>query len=234
MTVSKVRESLRREMLRLHSRYFCHVIHSRFMSDLAEKDWVIVLRGGKKLVGFSTIQVIRIRVRGLDRIFLFSGDTIVDRDYRQSPSLAGSFGHFMLRMLKEHRGTPVYWFLISKGYRTYRFLPVFFNRFYPNCLRRTPDAYQRLLDSVARYKFGRVYDADAGVIRVAGKKDWLRPSFARPPSSRQRDPHVAFFLERNPEHARGDELACITPVSMTNLNRFARRVIQHTSVVWEE
>ena len=49
----------------------------------------------------------------------------------ESPSLAGSFGHFMLRMLKEHRGTPVYWFLISKGYRTYRFLPVFFNRFYP-------------------------------------------------------------------------------------------------------
>jgi hypothetical protein len=210
------------------------VIQRRFMSDLAEKDWVIVLRDGKKLAGFSTIQVIRLRVCGRARIFLFSGDTIVDRDYWRNPALAGSFGHFMLRMLSEHRGTPVYWFLISKGYRTYRFLPVFFNRFYPTCLRRTPENYQRLLDSVARHKFGHAYDADSGLIRVAGKKDWLRSSFGQVPSSRQHDPHVAFFLERNPEHARGDELACVTPVSKANLNRFARRVIQHTFVLWEE
>lgn len=57
-----------------------------------------------KLAGFSTIQVIRLKVRGRARIFLFSGDTIVDRDYWRNPALAGSFGHFILHMLMEHRG----------------------------------------------------------------------------------------------------------------------------------
>jgi hypothetical protein len=39
------------------------------------------------------------------------------------------------------------------------------------------------------------------------------------------DPHVRFFVERNPEHAMGDELCCIAPLTGDNFTKAARRVI---------
>ena len=234
MAQARVDVRLREQMLRLHRRYFCHVLRRNFMADLAEKDWVIILRVGGGLVGFSTLQLIRIKIQKCMHVFIFSGDTIVDQAHWNSPALAGSFVHFMLRTLAERRGATIHWFLITKGYRTYRFLPVFFNNFYPSCLRPTPATSRRLLDVVAHHKFGDAYDSATGLVRMAGKKDRLRHTFSTVPSSRQQDPHVAFFLRRNPNHALGDELACLTPVTRANLNRLAWRVCNSTAVTWIE
>jgi len=39
------------------------------------------------------------------------------------------------------------------------------------------------------------------------------------------DPHVAFFVRRNPGHARGDELACLCELNESNLTRAGRRMV---------
>ena len=39
------------------------------------------------------------------------------------------------------------------------------------------------------------------------------------------DPHVAFFLKRNPGHGDGDELVCLTELSDDNLTRAGRRMV---------
>ena len=44
-------------------------------------------------------------------------------------------------------------------------------------------------------------------------------------SSRLRDPHVRYFAELNPGHARGDELCCIAPLTRENFTLAAQRVI---------
>ena len=62
-------------------------------------------------------------------------------------------------------GAAVYWFLICSGYRTYRFLPVFFREFFPTHRRPTPAGARRVLDTLATRKFPTTYDATAGVIR---------------------------------------------------------------------
>jgi len=231
---SRVSPREREEMLALHRRYFCHVVRKTFLKDMAEKDWVILLRAGRKIVGFSTLQLIHLVVDRRPCVFLFSGDTIVDQSHWQSTAMAGSFGHFMLHMMEWHGEKDLYWFLISKGYRTYRFLPVFFNRFYPVHNRATPPRYARLLKAVAKHRFGADYDARAGIVRMARKKDWLRPFMRNVPVARQTEPHVAFFLRRNPGYKLGDELACLADVSKKNLNGLAWRVIRQNTVTWYE
>ncbi|MEK7270687.1 MAG: hypothetical protein AAB215_07080 [Planctomycetota bacterium] len=233
-SLSRVSLSETEEMLALHRRYFCHVVRKTFLKDMEEKDWVIILRAGGRIVGFSTIRLIHLTVGGRPCVFLFSGDTIVDRAHWQSSAMAGSFGHFMLRMMDVYGEKDLYWFLISKGHRTYRFLPVFFNRFYPAHDRPTPPRYARILNTVAKHRFGTDYDAKAGIVRMARKKDWLRPFMREVPVSRRSDPHVRFFLSRNPDYRRGDELACLADVSKANLNRLAWRVIRQNTVSWHE
>ncbi len=234
VAVSKVPDRQKEAMFALHRRYFCKLTHETFLRDMNEKDWVIVLRDADAVVGFSTLQIIRITVDGTERVFLFSGDTIVDSAHRQRSTLAGSFGHVMLRLMAECRARPVYWFLISKGYRTYRFLPLYFNRFYPACTWETPAGHARLLRAAAREKFGEAFDDTAGLVRRGDQGDRLRPEMCRIPAGRRKDPHVRFFLDKNPNFHMGDELACIADVREDNLNAYAWRAIERAPAVWDE
>ncbi len=221
-------------MFALHARYFRNVARAAFLRDFGEKDWVIVLRDGPEIVGFSTLQIVHLAVDGAPRVFLFSGDTIVDQAHWQHSTLAGAFGHVMLRLLGNEPGVPAHWFLIAKGYRTYRFLPVFFKTFFPVFDRATPPGHERLLRAVAAWKFGAAYDAGCGIVRHAGIGDRLRPDLCAVPAGRQDDPHVRFFLARNPGFGLGDELACIADIARSNLNRLAWRAIERTAVTWDE
>jgi hypothetical protein len=44
------------------------------------------------------------------------------------------------------------------------------------------------------------------------------------PAGRAADPHVRFFLERNPGFVRGDELVCLTRIADDNLTRAGLRM----------
>jgi hypothetical protein len=221
-------------MLSLHRRYFDGVCPHRFRADLAEKDWVILLHAeGGTLAGFSTQRVIRLEVGGRVRRFLFSGDTIVDRAHWNSPALSGAFGHLMLRLMDEFGEDDLYWFLIAKGYRAYRFLPVFFHRFWPAFDQETPPEAAALLDAVARAKFNGAYHPESGTIRLAAG-DRLTEELADVPPSRRRDPHVSYFLARNPGYVLGHELACLAPIRRDNLNAYAWRVIRAAPPAWRD
>ncbi len=232
---SLVNQDDRLAMYELQARYFCNLNKEVFLQDMSEKDWIIVLRDeNNRICGFSTIGIIQTSFDNFQQVFLFSGDTIVDIDFRYSSSLAGGFGHMMLRLDREFPNIPCYWFLISKGYRTYRFLPVFFRHFYPVYNAATPPEYQSLLDNISRIKFKDNYDPLCGVIKFASSKDFLKPEKCKIPAGRTNDPHISFFLEKNPGYIHGDELACIASISLDNLNRAGHRMIKNTKVKWHE
>ena len=227
-------EADREKMLKLQQRYFSHVLRKKFYRDLEEKQWVIVLRVGTSIEGFSTVQIISLSVAGKEIIYLFSGDTIVDRSCWNSPALAGSFGQVILKAMEIAGERDLYWFLISKGFRTYRFLPVFFNEFYPRFDRPTPSVFQALLDAVAQFKFGDSYDMSNGIVHSNGTNDHLRPFMQKVNSCRTEDPHIQFFLKKNPGYTRGDELVCIAQLNIENMCRSAWWVIRNTAVTWKD
>jgi hypothetical protein len=217
----------RNAMFALMQRHYDNVARGRFDADLAEKDWVILLRDRDTGVigGFSTQMLLDAEVQGRPIRALFSGDTIVDRDRWGDSALAHVWGRLALSLIDRHTEIPLYWFLISKGYRTYRFLPVFFHEFYPrhDCL--TPLWAADVIDALARHKCPDDYDAPAGVIRAGATKDRLRPGVADLTAERLRDPHVRFFAAHNPGHAAGDELCCIAPLTRANFTAAAYRVV---------
>jgi hypothetical protein len=106
----------------------------------------------------------------------------------------------------------LYWLLITSGFRTYRFLPVFWKEFWP---RHDSPALPAILIAMASERFGRRYDPAAGIVRLAAPQV-LRNGLAEIPPSRLGNPHVQFFARVNPGHARGDELACLCPLTRAN------------------
>jgi len=225
-----VDESDKKVLYALFEQFYTQTSYEQFLADFDEKQWLIRMSEGSRLAGFSTQQLIEFPILGKPARVLFSGDTIVHPDYWNKSHLAGAFGHLFQKIEPEAR-SPLYWLLISKGFRTYRFLPVFFNSFHPvhndNNTNLKP-----LLDAVATYKFETDYNPNTERVEFSKTKDRLNEQMAEIPISRQTDPHVAFFLQRNPLYRDGTELASIAPLSTENLTRCGKRVIQTTQVEW--
>lgn len=216
--------ALAAQMLSLMQRHYDNVEREGFEQDLAAKDHVILLHEAStgRLCGFSTLQVYdydageRIRVA-------FSGDTIIAPEHWGSIQLPLAFGHTLLSELDAQPNVPLYWLLTSKGFRTYRFLPVFFHRFAPHFDQRDV-RLNTLLTTVATAQFGDRFDADAGVLRADAAAQRLSAGLiADERAAERKDPHIAYFLARNPGYADGDELVCLAPFERDNLSSFVRR-----------
>ena len=215
------------QMFALMERHYHNVSRAMFDTDLAEKQWVIqiVQEATGELCGFSTQMVLDAVVGSRPIKALFSGDTIIDRQFWGDQALTRAWGRLALSLIDEWPGTELFWFLISQGYKTYRFLPVFFHEFYPRHDVPTPDRIQLVLHALGRQKFSVDYDPKAGVVRSNAKQYRLREGLADITPERLRDPHVKFFGEVNPGHVAGDELCCVAPLSRQNFTDAAYRVI---------
>ena len=115
---------------------------------------------------------------------------------------------------------PVYWLLICGGYRTYRYLPLFFRDFWPQYGKPTPPEAQQLIDTLAERRFVDNYQ-DGVVIDGNGH---LREHISPIDERNLRNPHVAFFEQANPGHVRGHELVCLAQVVPENLTRVAGKI----------
>ena len=219
--------SRRNEMYELFARNFDQTSRDRFAHDLARKHWVLLLiePASGRLCGFSTQVLLRFRWREQNLRFVFSGDTIVDPGYWGETALIREWGRLIARLLKTDASEPLYWFLISKGYKTYRFLPVFFREFYPSFDRDKPSAVREIMDALGETMFAGHYNAQRGIVVASPEKDRLCPELARVDSARLADPHIRFFLESNPGYARGDELCCLAPLDFDNFTPAGIRLL---------
>ncbi len=215
-----------RAMYEIFARHYDCVSFDQFVLDLAEKDCVLVLRNANfEICGFSTQKVLHVSVGGKSVRAVFSGDTIVDRAYWGEQELSRCWCRYVSSVYAEDPTAPLYWFLISKGYRTYLYLPLFFESFYPNCGAPTPAFEQRVLDTLATAKFPDHYRKESGLIEFSQSHGQLKPHLAEIPARRLRNPHVHFFLQRNPDYTIGHELACLAEISPSNMKLFAGRIL---------
>jgi hypothetical protein len=207
-------------MFAIMQKYYQKITEAEFLSDLNNKDWVIVLVSDTRICGFSTQKLIELTIENEKIMVVFSGDTIIEKDSWGTTALPIAFGRMMLDIKKKYKQNDLYWFLTSKGFRTYRFLPVFFKEFYPTFNVKVPPLAKRILMELGQMAYADRFDHDRFIIRAMEDSQRLRPGVGDLPESRCKDRHIAFFAETNPDYWRGDELACIAKFEEANLTSF--------------
>ena len=228
LSVSTLTADDRQSMFALMDQHYAGCNWGTFSADLAEKKGVIVLREPVtgRICGFSTQMLMDISSDGTPATALFSGDTIIDRSHWGDHALMHVWGRLALELIDDMQPNgSLYWFLISQGYKTYRFLPTFFNEFYPRFDQDTPPHLSRLVDALAQRKFASAYDAATGVVRADPLQYRLRQHLAPVTEERLANPHVRYFVQCNPGHAQGDELCCLAPLPRETFTAAAYRVI---------
>ena len=217
LPVGDLDAATRAAMAALLDRHFLNVTPHTFEADLADKTHALLLRRGGDLIGFSTLA----RYDALGDSVVCSGDTIVDPSAWSSPDLPRHWIAAVRSLAPE--GAPLWWLLLTSGFRTYRLLCTFWRTFVPHYAGDDERLLSRR-DLHAAERFGARYDAAGGVVRVEHPTP-LRPHLAHVPAERLDNPHVRHFLALNPGHAAGDELACFCALTDDNLTAAGRRMV---------
>jgi len=166
-------------MFRLMDEHYNNVRRETFERDLREKQYVILLECTEtsRIEGFSTQMTYPFNLNGEKYLILYSGDTIISRNQWGSLELPKAFGELMLSLIKGHPEKRIFWFLITKGVRTFRFLPVFLKDFYPRYDSEPESELKVLRDALATDKFGESFDGKSGVVHVQGHAQPLKEEF---------------------------------------------------------
>ncbi|MFO8062476.1 MAG: hypothetical protein R6U31_06070 [bacterium] len=218
--VSRLSDDDMHNMYELFNRYFIYDYRS-FAEDIHNKSIITLICDNENdnLIGFSSYD----KSIYDEFAILFSGSTVVSEQYRNERALMEGFLSVCSDMIKAYSDRPVYWHLLSMGFRTYRFLPLFFNEYYP--CRKGSYEMKGILDRVSYDRFGDLYDPATGIVSIPGGER-LRPQYAEIPRNRLNDRHVRFFLEKNPDYRQGNELSCIAKISVNNMKSIPQKILK--------
>lgn len=202
-------------MFKLFEIFYENVSFERFKSDLSAKSRVILLLDKeKKIQGFSTLYDFDFLHENKNYRILYSGDTIIAPSYWGTSALTMEFLKNIIILKLKNPTRPVWWFLISKGYKTYLLLANNFIKYYPRYEEKTPSEYNNLITALSEKFYPGKFNRNNGVIEFAeGEHEHLKDSVA--PITEElmnKYPKIKFFNSQNPGWKKGDELACIGEV----------------------
>jgi len=218
--ISKISPQDKASMFSLMNDYYENVSREQFLSDLEKKDCVITIKEQGLLCGFST-QVLLHRTVGDKNIrILFSGDTVIDKNHRNSLVLPLAWGKMMLSLLKDQPNIPLYWLLTTKGYKTYRYLPVFFKDYFPSPTKELSDFEANILSYIGKELFNGKFDGNRWIIHAKEKDQRLRPGVADITEAKRNKEEIVYFEKMNPNYPLGDELVCLAQFNEQNLKPF--------------
>src|SRR5688572_18205225 len=91
VSVADLRPDERSRMFAIMQKYYDGVDVESFESDLSRKEKVILLKAQGVVQGFSTLVSVQARVNGRNVYGIFSGDTIVEKQYWGQSVLGRAF-----------------------------------------------------------------------------------------------------------------------------------------------
>jgi hypothetical protein len=197
-------------MFEVFNRYYEHTTVEQFLTDLKKKSGTFVIRRkcDHAIVGFSTMSICHMTVDGKRIRGIFSGDTILEKEYWGHRAMNAAFVRRLLWEAIKDPFTPQYWFLISKGYKTFLLLSRNFPDYYPH-----PHHDNAPLKNVARAYCEKMFPGRLNektmVLDFGDGYNCLKHHVTPITDAQREEPDIAFFETRNPQWERGTELPCV-------------------------
>jgi GNAT superfamily N-acetyltransferase len=222
--VGSLEAAERRQLFALMSSHFDNVDERRFFRDLDEKLSVLLLRDrGERILGFSTMGLLRTELAGQPLAAVFVGDTVIEPEYWGQSAWLYAWSRRTFEMAKESGASPCYLLLLTSTHRSYRFTSAFFNEFHPRPDQPLPAELAARREVLVRLKFPDEFDPATGVVKL---REPTPPRPERRDTPEREHPEIRYFFEANPGGINGDFLTCLAEISYDNLTPLGRRMIR--------
>ena len=193
-------------------KYYHNAEYKTFVKDLNKKIGAILIKrvDDSSIVGFSTIGLIEKKIDGKKCLGLFSGDTVIEKEYWGLPHLQTAFLRFLLKTRIKNPTVNFYWFLITKGYKTYLLMANNWLHYYPRYDRKDDEKRKSIVKTFSDHFFEGFYDEKTGLLKFGDGYQRLKEDVAEITDEMKiKYPKIAFFEQVNPTWREGTELPCI-------------------------
>jgi len=205
-----------KQMYDLYAAYYENTSLDIFLNDLSKKTGAIMVvrKSDGKVVGFSTQQVLELDIHGKKVRGVFSGDTIVEPRYWGNNKLGVVFYRFLIREKFRRPWVPFYWFLISKGYKTYMLMVNNCYKYYPNVAGNKGE-YVEITKAYCNQLFPEYFDPQSMLLDFGEQYVRLKETVAEiTPELAAANEHIRYFEQMNPTWRRGTEMPCLGSIDM--------------------
>lgn len=214
--ISRITVTHIKQMYELYQSYYENTALDIFINDLSKKTGVIIVtrKSDDQLVGFSTQVIMNLTVDGKKVRGIFSGDTIIDKRYWGNNRLSSEFYKLVVRnIVFRPPWIPLYWFLISKGYKTYLLMTNNSYKFYPRVggnPGHQDEHYRHITQSYCEQLFPEAFDREKMILNFGNDYVRLKGDVADiTPELASQNENIAFFDKVNPGWRQGNELPCL-------------------------
>ena len=199
-----------RDMFKVFCRYYENTSLEQFVADLSKKAGAFIIRRkvDNAIVGFSTMGIYHMTVDGKRIRGIFSGDTILEKEYWGSRAMNAAFVKRLLWEAIKDPLTPQYWFLISKGYKTFLLLSRNFPDYYPHPERENTHL-KHIVEAYCDEMFLGYLNRDRMVLDFGDGYNCLKTDVTPITDEQREQADIAFFEQCNPDWTRGTELPCV-------------------------
>lgn len=212
-------------MYGIYKKYYENTCFEIFVSDFCKKTGAFVLRHPetREIVGFSTLMKCDIKVGNKMYNALFSGDTVIEKEFWGNRALQRAMYMYLLAEKIKHPTEPVYWMLISKGFKTYLLLANNFLTYYPH-FEGQNQHLAGVVDSYCQQYFATYYDPVKQILNFGDNYQPLKECVAPiTDHMREQNPKIKFFEQCNPSWIKGTELPCIGEITWQDIAKYAQR-----------
>jgi hypothetical protein len=223
--VEKFTEAHLQRMYSIYQKYYENTRFDLFVRDFRKKTgaFLILHPKSRDIVGFSTVMNCDIRVGNKVHHAFFSGDTVIEKEFWGSRALQRSMYRYLLTMKAKHPFDPVYWMLISKGFKTYLLLANNYYSYWPHPDGECQDL-KPLVEAYCEQYFGEYYDRQRGLLDFGDDYQPLKGEVAPiTDEMRRKTAKIRFFEELNPTWEKGTELPCIGQITWSDILKYVQR-----------
>lgn len=223
----KIDNNQLKDMYFIYEQYYENTQFEIFLNDFKKKSGAILIFNTKthEIVGFSTVAVQHFYLNGKHYTVLFSGDTVVLKEFWGTRTLQTTMLKLIVKLRIRYPFNEFYWLLISKGYKTYLLLANNYYVYYPN-LQGENEHLSTVIEHYCENFFGEYYDKEVGLLNFGHDYQPLKNEVAPiTEEMRTANPKINFFEMKNPTWTVGTELPCIGRLGWKDLVRFPARLI---------
>lgn len=216
-----------KRMYSIYQKYYANTSYEIFETDFLKKTGVFLIREpqNRQIVGFSTILERDFLVDGKAQHAFFSGDTIIEQEYWGSRALQRAMYRYIITYKIRHPFSPVYWILISKGFKTYLLLANNYYSYYPHYGNKN-ERLEGYVTSYCEQYFSEYYDPQTGLINFGNDYQPLKGDVAPiTKEMRLKNQKIEFFENKNPTWEDGTELPCIGEITWFDMYRYVERFL---------
>lgn len=184
--------------------------------------YALYFNAQQKLIGYTGIRSYSFKLNTKKYRAIYFGQTIVEKNYRGKKFIQNTVIRLLLKHLMSFNLSNLIIWNDSVSYRPYLVMAKNLKSYYPNMLNTNQEEFRSICNLLGKKYYGAAFCSNTGTI--IKPRPTLRKKELVLSKKDLEDPHIKFYVTKNPNYTQGHGLITFCPATLKNLFFYLRKI----------